>query len=664
MNYKIISKVTATLLLGSVFTYTTPVFAYTKDETVYSKLDSIGNNYQTIVSAHIRNEEQNKLIEDLSDLLNIQNINGNETFSQDGDKLIWNADGNDIYYQGDSKKQLPIECHIKYELDGKEISSTDLVGKDGKVKITIEYINKDKHVVSINGSNETLYTPFVIACGTIINNEHNRNIRITNGKVIDDGNKTIVMGIALPGLQESLAVSKDTIDIPNTIEITMDSTDFELNNMVSYITPKVIKKSDLAIFDKLDDVYHQVSTLQSSSQKLESGAKELKSGSTQLTNGSHALKNGVSSAYAGANTIRSEVINATKSLQADKSDVLDSNTLKAIKKQASQSSTLTDSQKSAIKQQAQNGAILSDIQKTQIKEQAIQSSLLTNEQKKQITAEATQSAVLSDTQIAQITANAQNTSTLSDAQKAAIISNAEQAISPSVLTPIEKELLLQTAQTVATQTAVKSALETAQIVATQTAVQTALETAQTISTQTAVQTALETAQTIATQTAVQTALGTAQTIATQTAEQTAVATAKQVGNQAKEKFTNQVVSQMNTLESGLSQLATGLSNLNEGSSQLSEGTSTLNTGIDTLSKGITQFNSEGINKICNYINGDVKDITIRIEKLQQLSEEYQNFSMLNDNNLGEVKFIMIIDSIKKENGNKQEFILEDKKEEK
>lgn len=52
--------------------YTLPVFAYTKDETVYSKLDASGSNYKTIVSTHIENTENEELIKDLSDLLNVK----------------------------------------------------------------------------------------------------------------------------------------------------------------------------------------------------------------------------------------------------------------------------------------------------------------------------------------------------------------------------------------------------------------------------------------------------------------------------------------------------------------------------------------------------------------------------------------------------------------
>ena len=109
MNKKSISKVTSAILLGTMLAYTSPVFAFTKEETVYSKLDNSGSNYKTIVSTHIQNTENSDLIEDMSDLLNIKNTNGEETFTQEGSKLIWNANKNDIYYEGKSEKQTKPE---------------------------------------------------------------------------------------------------------------------------------------------------------------------------------------------------------------------------------------------------------------------------------------------------------------------------------------------------------------------------------------------------------------------------------------------------------------------------------------------------------------------------------------------------------------------------
>lgn len=198
MNRKLISKITSGILLCTMVAYGAPVMAYTKDETVYSKLESNGNSYNTIVNSHIKNEEENKLITDLTDLLNIKNTNGDETFNLEGNNLSWNAEGKDIYYQGESSKELPVNCTVKYELDGTEITAKELAGKSGKVKITIKYTNKDAHEVKINGRNETLYTPFVAVCGTIVDNDKNKNIEITNGKIVNDGSKSVLMGMALP----------------------------------------------------------------------------------------------------------------------------------------------------------------------------------------------------------------------------------------------------------------------------------------------------------------------------------------------------------------------------------------------------------------------------------------------------------------------------------
>ncbi|MCI8621828.1 MAG: hypothetical protein HFJ50_09305 [Clostridia bacterium] len=77
----------------------------------------LGNSYKSIVNSHLTNSDENNLINDLSDLINIENVNGDETFSKDGNSLIWNSKGADIYYQGETSKELPIECIVKYELE-------------------------------------------------------------------------------------------------------------------------------------------------------------------------------------------------------------------------------------------------------------------------------------------------------------------------------------------------------------------------------------------------------------------------------------------------------------------------------------------------------------------------------------------------------------------
>ena len=179
-------------------------------------------------------------------------------------------------------------------------------------------------------------------------------------------------------------------------------------------------------------------------------------------------------------------------------------------------------------------------------------------------------------------------------------------------------------------------------------------------------TAQQVAEQVAGQVANQTAVTVAQETATQTAKTASAQTAKQVANQVKEVATNQVASQMSTLNKGLEQLTDGLNSLNEGAKELDSGANELNKGADTLANGIETFNKEAIQQICDFINSDVKDMGEKVKQLTELSKQYQNFTMLNEGNNGDVKFIMIIDAIiKQENqdNSKEQAILSTQKDE-
>lgn len=52
-------------------------------------------------------------VEDSSDLTDVKNGKGDETFTQDGNTLTWNKDGQDIYYQGKTQRDLPVSVGMK-----------------------------------------------------------------------------------------------------------------------------------------------------------------------------------------------------------------------------------------------------------------------------------------------------------------------------------------------------------------------------------------------------------------------------------------------------------------------------------------------------------------------------------------------------------------------
>ena len=600
-------KMISGLLLFTITSYMTiPVFAASKSETVYSNLDSNGKAYKTIVSTQLTNEDKSDEITDISNLLNIENTNGDETFKKEGNQIVWDSNGNNIYYKGESDKQLPVECKITYELNGEEISAEELKGKSGNVKIKINYTNNEKHVVSINGKQVTMYTPFIIVAGTKIDNAKNKNIQITNGKIVDNGESTLAVGIAMPGMQENIGISKSKIDIPEEIEISMETEDFEMGNIIAVVAVKGI---DEDLTSDLNSMYSQINELANASNEILAGANQLKEGTSELVSGVDQLKDGTGAAYAGSKQIKDEVEESTKNLKNDNTPAIDSKTLEAIKAQAMQSATLSDEQKAGIAAQAKAAATLTDAQKAGI------------------AAQAKAGATLTDTQKAAIKAEAQKGATFTDAQKTAIIEEAQKKY-PTELTEAEKQLILAVAQDTAYQTAEATALKVAQDVATQTAEATALKVAQDV----------------ATQTAETTALTVAQSTATQTAGATATQTATQVGNQAKQKFTNQVVSQMSTLGTALDELTNGLANIDNGVSALSVGTNKLDSGALQLANGVKTFNEQGISKINNLVNGDLRNIASRVEKMNELANEYNNYAGIQNGMAGEVKFIMITDS--------------------
>ena len=660
-------KMISGLLLFTITSYMTiPVFAASKSETVYSNLDSNGKEYKTIVSTQLTNEDKSDEITDISNLLNIENTNGDETFKKEGNQIVWDSNGNNIYYKGESDKQLPVECKITYELNGEEISAEELKGKSGNVKIKINYTNNEKHIVSINGKQVTMYTPFIIVAGTKIDNAKNKNIQITNGKIVDNGESTLAVGIAMPGMQENIGISKSKIDIPEEIEISMETEDFEMGNIIAVVAVKGI---DEDLTSDLNSMYSQINELANASNEILAGANQLKEGTSELVSGVDQLKDGTGAAYAGSKQIKDEVEESTKNLKNDNTPAIDSKTLEAIKAQAMQSATLSDEQKAGIAAQAKAAATLSDEQKAGIAAQAKAGAKLTDAQKAGIAAQAKAAAKLTDAQKAEIAAQAKLTdeqkakitaqakagAEFTETQKTAIIEQAQKKYTET-LTEAEKQLILTVAQNTAYQTATTTALavaestaevtalKVAQSVAESTAEATALKVAQSVAESTAEATAQTVAQSTATQTAETTALTVAQSTATQTAGATATQTATQVGNQAKQKFTNQVVSQMSTLGTALDELTNGLANIDNGVSALSVGTNKLDSGALQLANGVKTFNEQGISKINNLVNGDLRNIASRVEKMNELANEYNNYAGIQNGMAGEVKFIMITDS--------------------
>lgn len=311
-----------------------------KDETVYVLTGADGSVKKIIVSDWLKNELGSASVADKSDLSDIENVKGDESYTINGDNMtVWDAQGNDIYYQGNIQKELPVGLSVRYYLDGKSVSPEELKGKSGKVTIRFDYENRQYETVQINGVNQRIYVPFAMLTGMILDNDTFQNVQITNGKLVNDGDRTVVVGLAFPGLQENLNLSRDDLSIPDSVEITADVTNFSLgmtvtlacNDLFSQLGDVDLTSLDStsaldqltgamdqllsgssALYDGLSTLLDKSGELVSGVEELAQGAAAIKSGADSVDDGAAQLKAGLADLSSGLNTLsaNSEALNS------------------------------------------------------------------------------------------------------------------------------------------------------------------------------------------------------------------------------------------------------------------------------------------------------------------------------------------------------------------
>jgi len=690
-----------------------------KEETVYVIADSTGKATSTIVSTWLKNPEGKDVLNDASDLKDITNVKGDETFTQKGSDLTWQADGSDIYYQGTTTKETPVTEKITYYLDDKEVSAQEIAGKSGKVKIRFDYTNNEKTKVDINGKQEEINVPFIVVSGMTLGDNFS-NVEVTNGKVISNGAGNMVVGIAMPGLKESLEV-KDSdfssdITIPDHVEVTADVEDFSLDMTMSIVTSgsdlSVDGDFDLSDLDgKINDLTDAVDQLSDGSGELANGLQTLNDKMPEFSNGLNDVQSGVRSYTEGAqaladgigtlknssgelisgvdqlkssvNTLNKGVKKLNEAVQTGMSDqekasaqaaaeaaveaqfADDSNPMSYnnIKNQAAETFYATvanDANKQAAAQQAQTGA-----------KQAIESQL---DQIAQGASSAAQAKVNEQVAAGVIPADTKTqliqliaAGLAAQAGSADVNSYVTQAT--QVVTGIEQQL-----QAGMVGAAGSVAGETAKSVAGQVTDQMAGTIASTVVENVAATAKDQVGTSVAdsVKTAAKTAAGSA---AIQGAE-TVKATVASSINAKDEKSGYSLVSGMNELDKAVGKMADKMPALTSGIDQLYNGSQTLasnnaklndgigklvdgkNTMVDGVGKlasgskeladGVTTFNEEGIEKLLDSYNGDLKDLVDRIQAVFDAGSGYESFSGKAEDSVSSVKFIIKTDAVKAE----------------
>jgi len=274
-----------------------------KDETVYVLAHADGTVQKIIVSDWVKNTRGDSALDDVTELTGIENVKGDETCTLGGDRsCVWDTRGNDIYYQGSIDKELPVSVTVSYTLDGRPITPAELAGKSGSVTVRFDYTNDQYEMVNIDEKQEKIYVPFAMLTGLLLDNDVFSNVSVTNGKIINDGDRTIVAGLAFPGLQDSLGLDRDTLDLPEYVEITADTKDFALETTVTLAANELFNDaaSEADGHDSLGDLDGKLEELTDAMAQLIDGSSQLYDGLCTLLDGSKELVSGIDQLAAGA----------------------------------------------------------------------------------------------------------------------------------------------------------------------------------------------------------------------------------------------------------------------------------------------------------------------------------------------------------------------------
>ena len=675
-----------------------------KDETVYVLAGADGSVQKIIVSDWLKNELGSASLTDKSGLSNIENVKGDESYSINGDNMtVWDAQGNDIYYQGDIQKELPVGLTVRYTLNGKAVSPEQLKGQSGKVTIRFDYENHQYETVQINGQNQRIYVPFAMLTGMILDNDTFRNVTVSNGKLVNDGDRTVVVGLAFPGLQENLNLSRDQLSIPSSVEITADVTDFSLGMTVTLACNDLFSQlgdADLGSLDaagslnKLTDamdqllngssaLYDGLTTLLDKSGELAAGVEELAQGAAAIKAGADSLDEGAAELKAGLADL-SEGLNKlsanSAALNGGAEQVFNSLLETATAQIRAKGLTVPDL---TIENYAEElNKLIKSLDETTVYENALTQVTAAVEKQRPLITQKVTAAVRQEVE-AKVTAAVKT-----EATTAAQAQVAENVIRTATgMTKKDYDAAVAAGQIPqATQDAVNAAIQAQlsdpdvqkQINATVEA-QMASETVKnTIKAQTDAQMQTEKVQAAISQNVeLQVKKAIAENMASDAVQKQLQAASEgsktlialkaslddynafylglldyTAGVDEAAEGSNELYAGAGDLKDGTAELRAGAAKLYAGVLQLKDGTPALVSGVTQLkdgamqlSEGLQQLNKEGIQKLTKLLQDDLGDLTARVQATIDVSKDYRSFSGISDDASGQVKFIYRTDEI-------------------
>jgi putative membrane protein len=276
-----------------------------KQETVYGELEADGTLTGTTVSVYLSNPSGENQIDDVTNLTSLETVSGDMAPTVTNGAMTWKANGEDVLYQGESSEEPPVSVAIVYELDGQAITPQQLLGKSGRLKMTFTFTNHEKSELTLPAYGEEevdktvwIYTPFTVATLLTLPQDHFTDITTDADRTITQGDSTVVVDLAFPGLYESMGRT-DTEGTSQKMTLEAQVENFTLEEITFLVTPKLIDDTDLTQLTQLDELRESLETTQQGSEELVRGADSLKGGARTFAKAAKQYVSGVNTMATG-----------------------------------------------------------------------------------------------------------------------------------------------------------------------------------------------------------------------------------------------------------------------------------------------------------------------------------------------------------------------------
>lgn len=641
MKRKVVALMLAGMMVSSAGYTGTMVYADTdsgqnnmnKTESVYVTARANGSVKKIKVKETLKNPGSNADIEDYSKLTNIRNTDGEETYTEIGDgNLVWQNKGEDISYEGESSEKLPVSVKVRYFLDGKEMKAKNMAGVSGKIKIRFEYMNKTEQRVEMDGKEETVKVPFTALSALVLPSDTFSNVEVSNGKVMDQDGQSIVLGLAFPGLADSLGLKDyeptEDIDLSDYVEVTADAKDFSLDFTATILSSGLFSEMDMDDLNDAENLTDSMDKLTDASSKLVDGTDELASGLSQMQSYMGEYVNGVDALNSGAKTLGAVLgtlnSNGTKLKEGAVQIKNGLGTLSgALEKvqipdgEGAVSEAAGEVGKNAEETLKKLAELRSNVEAARESVEAINTESVNEQIRKEASS-------LAKSQLETTLNDMVTSGTIAEEQKQQILGNynpdMEKLDISGYVQNIQKQLVdIQGVLTATDAEGLHSSLEQLN-------------------------------------TGITALKGYAGQLASLSGNVTYLKGALAQLNTAVAKLSAGSESLTGGIEaytSGVSQIYAGANAFTDGTEKLSAAGSQLNTGMtaltsggNTLAEAMKEFDKEGIQKLSDLAGDDLENVLHNVKAVKKADESYQSFGEIKEGQKGEVKFIIETKEIK------------------